>query len=103
MPDNGLPSPVQHFYGNAISVSPLTRALRRDPNRIATVRQRMAGTMATKQILEGARSFKLAEPDHNEDRMAERRYWRWPSWPSRLSLRPKDKYLIDIRPRRLPG
>ncbi|MDB5397896.1 MAG: hypothetical protein JWM91_5402 [Rhodospirillales bacterium] len=59
--------------------------------------------MATKQILEGARSFKAIEPVHGDHHAPERRYWRWPVWPSRLVLRPKDKFLIVIRPRRLPS
>jgi hypothetical protein len=59
--------------------------------------------MATKQILEGARSFKVVEPVDAEEHVTERRYWRWPTWPTRLTLRAKDRYLIDIRPRRLPG
>jgi hypothetical protein len=59
--------------------------------------------MATKQIIEGARSFKAVEPVAIKEHMTERRYWRWPAWPARLTLRVKDKYLIDIKPRRLPG
>jgi len=59
--------------------------------------------MATRQILEGARSFRPVEPERIDDQAAERRHWHWPAWPARLTLRVKDKYLIDIRPRRLPG
>jgi hypothetical protein len=59
--------------------------------------------MATKQILEVARSFKTMAPAIGEEHAAERRYLRWPIWPSKLSLPPKDKYLIEIRPRRRPS
>jgi hypothetical protein len=59
--------------------------------------------MATKQIIEGARSFKAVEAVDIEEHMTERSYWRWPAWPARLTSRAKDRYLIDIRPRRLPG
>jgi hypothetical protein len=58
--------------------------------------------MATKQILEGARSFKAVPAAQNDSHEPERRYWRWPAWPGRLGLQTKDKYLIGIRIRRLP-
>jgi hypothetical protein len=60
--------------------------------------------MATKQIFEGARSFKtvpLPDPAEQAKRQAEHGRWRWPAWPS-ISASRKDVYLIDIRPRRLP-
>jgi hypothetical protein len=60
--------------------------------------------MVIKQILEGARCFKPAlssDPNLPAGAEAERRHWRWPQW-LRLGNRRKDKYLIDIRPRRLP-
>ena len=52
--------------------------------------------MATKQIFEGARSFKT-DPTNTE---AKHRSRRWPAW---LSFRHKDTYLIGIRLWRLPG
>jgi hypothetical protein len=58
--------------------------------------------MATKQIFEGARSFKvvpLPDPADPARRQAEHSRWRWPVWPK---ISRKDMYLIDIRPRRLP-
>jgi hypothetical protein len=67
-------------------------------------RQLKAADMATKQILEGARRFKPAlrpDPDAWHEAAPERSLWRWPKWP-RLGVRHKDKYLIGIRPRRLP-
>jgi hypothetical protein len=59
--------------------------------------------MVIKQILEGARRFKPApSSDPNIPAGAQSaRHWRWPEW-LRLGNRRKDKYLIDIRPRRLP-
>jgi len=63
-----------------------------------------ASMMATKQILEGARSFKavpLSDPAEPANRQAEHSRWRWPLWPSIGSNR-KDLYLIDIRLRRRP-
>jgi hypothetical protein len=60
--------------------------------------------MATKQIFEGARSFKTApQPDAADParRQAEPSRWRWPAWP-KIGTSRKDLYLIDIRPRRLP-
>jgi hypothetical protein len=57
--------------------------------------------MATKQILEGARSFKTAPLSDPADHQAEHSRWRWPAWP-RIGSNRKDWYLIDIRPRRLP-
>jgi hypothetical protein len=59
--------------------------------------------MATKQILEGARSFKAVQSAEHDGYAPERLHWRWPGWPSKLGLRTRDKYLIDIRPRRLPS
>jgi len=56
--------------------------------------------MMIKHILEGARRFKPARPS---DPKAQEQHgsWRWPEWP-RWVLSRKDKYLIGIRPRRLP-
>jgi hypothetical protein len=60
--------------------------------------------MATKQIFEGARSFKTAplpDPADPANRQVDHSRWRWPAWP-RIGSNGKDLYLIDIRPRRLP-
>jgi hypothetical protein len=72
-------------------------------NRAAS-EQRKASMMATKQILEGARSFKtapLTNPADPANCQAAHSRWRWPAWP-RIGFSRKDLYLIDIRPRRLP-
>lgn len=67
-------------------------------------KQCKASMMATKQILEGARSFKtvpLSDSSEPATHQAEHSRWRWPAWPS-ISSNRKDLYLIDIRPRRPP-
>ncbi len=56
--------------------------------------------MVIKQILEGARRFKPA-PDTQPAAQGQRGFWRWPDW-LRWALSRRDKYRIDIRPRRLP-
>jgi hypothetical protein len=60
--------------------------------------------MATKQILEVARSFKAAvspnSDQQGDDQATGLGSWRWPAWPAR---RRKDIYLIGIRPRRFPA
>jgi len=58
--------------------------------------------MATKQILEGARSFKNDMHPELAGAYARGHRWRWPAWPARLSLLARDKYLIRIKPRRSP-
>jgi hypothetical protein len=60
--------------------------------------------MVIKHILEGARRFKparISDPSSQPAAQAEPRFRRWLEWP-RLGIRRKDRYLIDIRPRRLP-
>jgi hypothetical protein len=76
----------------------------RRPGYMPAPRQLKAADMATKQIFEGARSFKpVLTPDPNAQPEAapERSLWRWPKWP-RLGMRRDDQYLLGIRPRRLP-
>lgn len=56
--------------------------------------------MATKQIIEGARRFKAPEPVEAEGAAPQSSIWTWPLWPG---ARGKDKYLIEIRPRKMPS
>lgn len=92
-----------HFFGNARIRSSLQQLWRACNGTVP--KQCKASMMATKLILEGARSFKtvpLSDPNEPANRQAEHSRWRWPVWPSIGSNR-RDLYLIDIRPRRLPG
>jgi hypothetical protein len=57
--------------------------------------------MATKQIFEGARSFKTTPLPDPPNRQAEHRIWRWPTL-RRIGFSRKDTYLIAVRLRRLP-
>jgi hypothetical protein len=65
--------------------------------------QSKAHQMVIKHILEGARRFEPVESDPNAQpgAQAQRAQWRWPEW-SRWTAGRKDKYLIGIRPLRLP-
>jgi hypothetical protein len=63
--------------------------------------QSKVSMMATKQIFEGARSFKTASLPDPANRQAEHRSWRWPAW-RRIGFSRRDTYLIAIRLRRLP-
>ena len=55
--------------------------------------------MVIKQIFEGARRFKpVPAPQLPQGQSG---FWRWPEW-ARWVVARKDRYLIGIRPRRVP-